>query len=142
MISTPTAARNKFLADGVATTTNERLVVLLFERMLRDLDEGAAAIGRKDIGGAHEAIVHAQDIVSELQLAVDPNSFEGAEGLVQLYVWLGAQLLKANLQKDPLALAEARQVAAQLHQAWSEAYDATRRQPAPTVASEGLDIAG
>jgi flagellar protein FliS len=142
VISTPTAARNRFVADGVASTTNERLLVLLFERMLRDLDEGAAAIGRKDIGAAHEAIVHAQDIVSELQLAIDPDSFEGADGLVQLYVWLGAQLLKANLQKDPIALAEARQVAAQLHQTWSEAYEATRQQAPARPATEGLDIAG
>ena len=142
MISSPTAARSRFMTDGVASTTNERLVVLLFERLLRDIDEGAAAIGRKDIGASHEAIVHAQDIVSELQLAVDPNSFEGADDLVALYVWLGAQLLTANLTKDPIALAEARVVVAPLHETWAEAYAAMRTAAAPSVHTEGLDIAG
>ena len=57
MYATATAARNKFVADGVGSTPPERLLVLLYDRLLRDLDDADRAITAIEIPAAGAASV-------------------------------------------------------------------------------------
>jgi flagellar protein FliS len=95
-------------------------VVLLYERLLRDLDDAAAAF---EAGGpVHEPLVHAQEIVAALEAALDPAAWAGANGMASLYGHLHGQLVAANLERDPARIAHCREVVAPLAAAWRDAW--------------------
>lgn len=151
MYATATTARSRFMTDGVGSTPPERLLVLLYERLLRDLDEAATAIGAGTVEGAHEALSHAQDIIAELHAALDPGSWELADRMGDLYTWLAETLAQANMKKDAALVAEARSVVQPLCDTWSEAARTAGAgttvapggiAPPTSIAAGGLDVAG
>ena len=144
---TATAARNRFVSDGVGSTPPEKLLVMLYDRLLRDLDEAGEAIAGTDVGAAHTALSHAQDIVAELHSALDPDRWDGAEAMGDLYTWLADLLARANMKKSTALVTEARSLVAPLRDTWAEAYQALQVAPAPVVSTAsahpgGLDVAG
>lgn len=125
MYATATAsARQKFVNDGVGNTPPERLLVMLYDRLLRDLDDAVIAIAQSDVGGAHSALAHAQDIVAELHSALDLDAWDGAEAMSGLYVWLGELLAQANVKKSTALVDEARSLVQPMRDTWDEAYQA------------------
>jgi flagellar protein FliS len=149
MYATATTARNKFVADGVGSTPQERLLVMLYDRLLRDLDDATAAIATSDVGGAHTALAHAQDIVAELHSALDPSRWDGADAMADLYTYLADLLGRANMAKSSALVAEARSVVAPLRDTWADAYAATTAVASPFAAvavaapaAGGLDVSG
>lgn len=113
----------RYQTDGMQTTSPQRLLTLLYERLLRDIDDAAAAIGAGAVERAHDALVHAQDIVLEFQLALDIDGFEGAEALADLYNYLTDRLVTANRFKSPSVVAECRSIVAPLAEAFTAAAD-------------------
>lgn len=146
--------RARFLTDG-STVSQGRLVVMLYDRLLRDLDDANVAMRDKDIPGSHKALVHAQEIIAELDGALDHDRWPGAAGLADLYRYLLDRLVAANVSNDRRAVLECRLVLAPLRDTWAEAWEQTSTAPAPAgVAaaaamsatgprvSVGLDLAG
>jgi flagellar secretion chaperone FliS len=116
-----TAMRRRYMEDGVATATPVQLVVMLFDRLVRDLVEGADAIDARDTVRAHEALVHAQDIVVALLGALDTDRWDHANSLKGLYVWIVNELISANVLKDRSRVDACRTVVEPLRDAWREA---------------------
>src|SRR4051794_11109027 len=104
-----TALRERFISDGVATVSQEQLLLALYDRLLNDLEK-AETYMETDTGLAHDALVHAQRIVEELHLALDPRAWEGAEHLSDIYLFAHEQLVEANLRKDGSIVSACRQV--------------------------------
>jgi flagellar protein FliS len=116
-----TDARARFVADGMATLTGPRLLVALYARLLRDLDDAAAAAREHAPEKVHGALIHAQEIVHELLLALDGNSWDAAGELANLYDWLYRRLVHANTTKDSVLIEECRSLLEPLHEAWDHA---------------------
>jgi flagellar secretion chaperone FliS len=144
MYATASTARNRFVADGVGSTPPERLLVLLYERLLRDLDDAIIGIGRLDVTGAHDALTHAQDIVAELHSALDLDRWEGAQAMADLYIYLADLLARANMTKSAPLVAEARKLIQPLRDTWAEAAQALASTPSSAVnpSAGSLDVAG
>ncbi len=141
----PTQARDRFVSDGVGSVPPGKLLVMLYDRLLRDLDEAAVAIERRDPPAAHEALTHAQDIVAELHSALDLDRWDGAPAMVDIYTYLADLLGRANMAKSTALVIEARSVVAPLRDTWSEAYAAASEAHALAGAARaggGLDVAG
>ena len=96
-----------------------RILVLLYERLLRDLDEAEQALLSSD--SAHPALMHAQEIVDALDLALDRDQWSGAEGLGAIYDHLTDELIAANVGRDPDAVRRCRRIVEPLHEAWDTA---------------------
>ena len=111
----------KFQSDG-KTVSPERLLVLLYERLGRDLDDAASAIVDGDAERRHSSLVHAQEIVEELAYAVRPDVWESGDGLLALYDYVLELLVKANINSDRAAVIEAQRIVADLTEAWRQAY--------------------
>ncbi len=111
----------KFKSDG-KTVSPERLLVMLYERLGRDLAEAATAIAEGDAERRHGTLVHAQEIIEELAYAVNPDVWDSGEGLLALYQYLLELLVKANINSDRRALAEATRIVTDLTEAWRQAY--------------------
>ncbi|MDZ7678957.1 MAG: flagellar export chaperone FliS [Acidimicrobiales bacterium] len=144
MYAPTTTARSKFVADGVGTIPPERLLVLLYDRLLRDLDDATVAIGRGEVAGSHEALTHAQDIVAELHSALDFDRWDGAQAMADLYTWLADLLGRANITKSASLVAEARSLVQPLRDTWAEAYQSLSAASAgaPAASAGGLDLSG
>jgi flagellar protein FliS len=118
-----TALRNRFHNDGVAALTQERLLLALYDRLLLDLDRAAEAIRERKPAEAHERLVHAQQILEELHMALDEGAWAGAMQLASLYLYAHDRLVDANLRKDLSPVMEVRSLIAPLAATWHEAYE-------------------
>ncbi len=111
----------RYHQDGMSVTPGPQLVVKLYERLLLDLRRGAQAILDGSVEAAHEQLVHAQDIVFELNLALDVDAWDGGPALRSIYEHLSGQLIEANVRKSAETVGECIDVVAPLVGAWQEA---------------------
>ena len=109
---------------SVETAPKGRLLTMLYDRMVRDLEEADRCIREGRPAQAHVALVHAQDIVSALDGALDLRAWPDGEGLRQLYRYVMEQLLQANLTKDRRCIDACLRVVGPLRDTWHEAYRA------------------
>ena len=114
-------ARRLYLSDSVATASAPRLLVLLYERLVRDLVDAERSIGEHDIEGTNKALIHAQDILVELRSSLDKSQWGPATRLDAIYVFLLERLVKANITKDASIVRSCRRLVEPLCDAWREA---------------------
>jgi flagellar protein FliS len=113
-------ARRMYSGDKV-TTTPERLITMLYDRLMRDLVAAEQAIVSCDRESANDELNHAQAIVAELFGALDLDAWQGARQLAQLYTWLLQQLLHANVEQDVELVRHCRRLVEPLAEAWHQA---------------------
>ena len=92
--------RDTYLTASVSTASPAQLLVMLYERLSLDLQRATAALAAGDPAGAHEPLMHAQDIVLELHASLRPDTWAGGPALASLYDYLLRQLVAANVNKD------------------------------------------
>jgi flagellar secretion chaperone FliS len=113
--------RNRYLEDSVNTASPGKLLVMLYDRLVLDLQQGEQAIQGGDRETASEKINHAQEIILELRTTLDVDVWEGAAGLAALYSWLLTELIQANIKLDAAKVAVCRGMIEPLRDAWREA---------------------
>jgi flagellar protein FliS len=94
-------ARNAYLDNAVSTASPARLLVMLVDRLVLDVQRGLDAQRAGQIQEAHNQLVHAQEILVHLRGTLNTEAWDGGPGLASLYDWLHAQLVQANIKKDP-----------------------------------------
>lgn len=119
------AALRRYSSDGASITSNERLVVMLYERLCNDIVEAAAAMRDGRPGDAHRPLINAQEIVEALDTALDLDRWPEGIALRALYDYVGGELVQANLTKDPSRLDTCLGHVEPLRDAWREAWAAT-----------------
>ncbi|WP_369054508.1 flagellar export chaperone FliS [Kineococcus terrestris] len=123
-MSTTTFGRhaNRYLGDSLATASPATLLVMLYDRLVLDLQRAEQAQRTGDRETAHHNLVHAQDILHELQSSLDVEAWEGGPGLRSLYTWLVKELVAANLSGDAERTATCRtETVEPLAEAWRQA---------------------
>ncbi|MFD2841655.1 flagellar export chaperone FliS [Populibacterium corticicola] len=123
--------REQFLHDAVMSASPARLVTMLYDRMVLDLDRATKSIETGELGGASTHLTHAQDIVQELMGTLDVNAWEGAKSLQALYLHLFSALMAANASKDIDDIKECREIIDPLRMAWHEAAASLAQESAP-----------
>ena len=116
-----TMLRAAYVSNSVDAMSPGRMIVALYERLTLDLERAGQAIARRDVGTAHDCLLHAQAIVTELHDSLDPQQWPGAARLKSIYVFLLFELVTANVEKDPARVASCQALVAPLHDAWHEA---------------------
>jgi flagellar protein FliS len=129
------AAKNRYVNDGAGVVPQPRLLVMLYDRLVLDLEQADAAMTAKDVPTANDKLIHAQSILFELQTALDKDVWDGAENLGQLYLWFNTELANANIKKDPKMVRVCLKLIKQLQQAWHGAYESILAQQATTPVS-------
>ena len=121
---TSPALRARYLADSVTTASPAQLLVMLYDRLVLDVVRAEDALRAGDRDAAAQQLMHAQDIVIELRTTLDTSTWTGAAGLAQLYAFLLAELISANVQADADKVAACRGLIEPLRDAWREAAQA------------------
>ena len=133
-MSTTNASRT-YLDVGLATASREKLLTMLWDRLLLDLTVAEQALAAADIPTAGERLVHAQDIVFELRSTLRADAWEGGPALAALYEFVERRLVQANIAKDAAIVEECRTLLEPLHVAFHEAARITRADAATLRAS-------
>lgn len=120
-MNTALAARTAYQGNSVATATPQKLLVMLFERLVLDCERGFRAVVAADRETAHEQLVHAQAIVTELQSSLEVDGMPAGRELLALYGYLQRRLIQANVEASVGAAKEAVILARQLCDTWRQA---------------------
>jgi len=126
-----TDARAAYMDASVATADPSRLLVMLCDRLVLDVQRalGAQVAGHHET--AHHQLVHAQAIVTELRVSLDPDGFRGGAELAALYDYLYQQLIQANIHRDSAVTEECLQIVTQVADTWREAVLSLARSAVP-----------
>ena len=93
-------AKNAYVDNSVSTASPERLLVMLCDRLVLDVQRAIEAQRDRDHMEAHSQLVHAQEVVIHLRSTLRVEAWEGGPGLASLYDWLHNELIRANISKD------------------------------------------
>jgi flagellar protein FliS len=115
------SARDAYVSNMTSTASPARLLIMLYDRLVLDLQR---AIELGDLGeflGAGRQLMHAQEIVLELQASLRTDVWDGAAQLSGIYAWLHSELVRANVQRDVAATRACLALVEPLADAWREA---------------------
>ena len=113
--------RDTYLAATVQTASPAQLLVMLCERLNLDVERAAEALRQGRPSDAHAALLHAQEIVLELNASLKVDAWEGGPGLRAVYDFLHSQLVKANMRKDLAITESCLSLVAELRATWRAA---------------------
>jgi len=127
------AQRARFAATAATTAGPQALLVMLYERLVLDLQRAENAQRDGDLAAANNQLLHAQDIVTALTDALDVDRWDGGPALQALYGWLLTELVQANVTKDADRTAACRVLVEPLRDAWRQASRGGAAAPAAGV---------
>jgi len=119
---TYTMSSNAYRRVDVETASQGKLIVMLFNGAIQRAEDAKRKIAADDRKGAHEQLVRAQDILSELRGALNPNAGEVAANLDRSYEYLIHLLVTANIQKDTAPIDECVGLMASVRDTWEEVF--------------------
>lgn len=114
------AAQQRYQADAVLSAGPERLLTMLYDRLLLDIERAESAQLAADWPTASAQLQHAQAIVAELTASLT-DEWDGSAGLRAVYTYLTTTLIRANIGRDPELTRQCRDLVAPLGEAWHEA---------------------
>jgi flagellar protein FliS len=123
--------RTAYLESTVSTASPARLLIMLVDRLVLDVQRGLDAQRDQDFDAAHRHLTHAQEIVIELSSTLRVDACPGGAGLAELYRWLTVQLIQANVTRDVAVTETSLALAAELAQMWRDAALQHAAVPAP-----------
>jgi flagellar protein FliS len=115
------AQRSQYNRDAILSASPVRLLTMLYDRLLLDLERAEAAHGRQDWEVASENLLHAQAILAELASSLKTDVWDGGETLLALYTYVSNALIAANVQRDVSRIRESISLLEPLRQGWHEA---------------------
>jgi flagellar protein FliS len=114
-------ARNAYASQMVDTASPARLLIMLLERLGRDVQQAADAQEAGDFLGAGRLLIHAQEIVLELRTSLRHDLWDGAAQLEAIYAFLHTELIRANTTRDATVTRDCQRLIDPLVETWREA---------------------
>lgn len=115
----------QYRQNAVMLSSPEKLVLMVYDGLIRFIKSAKLAIQEKDIEAANANIFKAQDIITELAGSLDPD-IALSDPLASLYDYIFRRLVEANINKDRGILEEMEGLAVELRDTWQEAISAQR----------------
>lgn len=116
-----------YRTSSVQTATPERLLVMLYDGLVRFIQSSRSAIQAGNLQDAHISSKKAQDIVIELKASLKME-YEISHALVALYDWFLKRLIESNTQKTVEPLDDILPRIEELREAWVQAAMIVRTQ--------------
>jgi|SRR5690625_2810180 len=133
--------QQKYLQTKVQTATPEQLLLMLVDGAIKFCKLSIAAINRKDLTAANNALIRTQDIITELNVTLDRTTELAAE-LARLYEYFNHRLIEANTTKKAAPAEEVLTYLLQLKESWMEAALFLRQEQSTQQASVSTGTSG
>lgn len=114
-------ARAVYVDNSVATASPARLLIMLLDRLVLDVERGLAEQLKQDWPAAGPHLLHGQDILLELRTSLRPEAMPGGHELAALYDYLRRRLVDANVRREVRATKECLVFARELRETWTKA---------------------
>ncbi len=126
----------------VNTASPGKLILLLYQGAIRSMKQGIDLIHKKDYEGKGNALIKAQDIVMELNMALDMDiGGDISRSLRQLYLYIYKRLVEANMELNTEYLQECIRIMENLLGAWEKAVQETEG-AGSSARKPGLSVTG
>lgn len=125
----PALKRAQLNREAILSASPARLLTMLYDRLLVDLNRAESAQLTGDFAVASENLVHAQAIIAELASSLNADVWSGAKELQGIYTFVTQLLIDANIKRNPDLTRQAIVLMEPLRQTWHDAA------AAPTTAS-------
>jgi flagellar protein FliS len=113
------------------TSSQSELVVLLYRGAVRFAAKARLHLQNKDLEGAHNGLMKAQEIVVELMLGLKPTQEQVTQDLYGLHNYIYQVLYEANLKKDTALVDEALKHLRELLTTWEQIAIPSQRPAVP-----------
>ncbi len=114
-------ARDAYLGSMVSTASPARLLVMLYDRLVLDLQRAADQQDSGNHAAASPQLMHAQEIVLELSSSLQVDAWEGAPRLASIYSFLHREMVRANIERNAEVTRSCLALVQPLAEAWREA---------------------
>ncbi len=122
MTAIPVEAYQAYRTTQVQTSSPAELILLLYDGAIKYCRQAEAHPDNGERELAHNALLRSQDIIDELAVSLDFSAGEEiAQGLLQLYDYMGQRLVEANIHKDKAPITEVAAMLQELRETWAEA---------------------
>ena len=121
------AAAEAYKRQQIMTATPEALTLMLYNGCLKFIDEGLAALEKKDYEQTNNYLQRAQAIVTEFRAALHMD-YEISHQLRPLYNYAYDRHAAGKMQRDPAQINEARDIMHELRDAWAQAMQKARKE--------------
>jgi len=122
---TQPSAHGQYRQVQISTASPGKLILLLYQGAIKAMKKAVELIDRKDFEGKGESLIKAQDIIMELNMALDMEAGEIPQSLRQLYLYIYKRLIHANLELDTDAIQECAGLMEGLLESWEKAVQQT-----------------
>ena len=111
----------RYREADLGSMSPEKMIVALYERLCRDLEDARTSLAAGDRPAANTAVTHAQAIISELRGALDHEvGGEISRNLDALYEFAFQELLNVLVDTDPVHLDNCTNVLTPLLESWRQ----------------------
>ena len=112
----------QYKRTSVETSPPGKLLLMLYNGCIKNIEHARTAINEKNPGLAHEQIVKAQDIIIELMATLNMD-YDISQRLLSVYDYIYNQMVEANIKKDGELLDEIQVFLVDLRNTWQDAID-------------------
>lgn len=113
--------RAAYVGQMVNTANPSRLLVMLYDRLVLDLQRASEAQRAGDHPAASRQLIHAQEIVLELNSSLRLDVWDGANQLASIYGFLHTELVRANVERNVEITESCLGIITPLADAWRQA---------------------
>lgn len=103
----------------INTASPAELTLMLYEGAIKFCNIALIAIEKNDVNKAHNNIMKAQNIITELRSTLD-HKYPVAKDFEMVYEYINRRLIDANMKKDPVILEEALGHIREMRDTWKE----------------------
>lgn len=115
-------ASGEYKRVEIETASPAKLLLMLYDAAIHRCESAAEGMRDDRLEAAHLDLVRAQDILTELMVALDPEAADApVKELFALYEYMHRSLVAANIHKQPERVTEVAALLGQLRAAWAEA---------------------
>ncbi len=118
-------ARSQFNREAILSASPAKLLTMLYDRLMLDLNRAEAAQQQQNWQEASAQLVHAQAIIAELSSSLDTTVWDGGRELQALYAFATAELIAANTRRDSAKTRSIIEIFEPLRATWHEAAEAS-----------------
>jgi flagellar protein FliS len=131
--------RTRYASVTAHTASPQRLLTMLYDRLITDLAVAEAAMRTADHESVGRRLCHAQDILLELWASLDVEIWPEGAPLRSLYLWMVNELTSSRVPVQPERVAACRELIEPLRDSWKQALalNSTPPTPAGTSAMHG-----
>ena len=134
-------AAEAYRRQQIMTATPEALTLMLYNGCLKFMDEGMKALAAKQYEQANNALIKAENIISEFRVTLNMD-YEISHQLLPLYNYTYDRLVEGNMKSDVSLIQQGYDIIKELRDAWMQAMKKARVEQGSTTNSQGDSYVG